>query len=330
MDSVNSSNSPISFINSDLLGQMRSKNFLKVLARSFDKYLHDQSSNPTEDEMDNQSQPDALPNPVEEEIDVNDSRYAPLAVWLQAQANDRVVCTFKDIEAIIQDDLPPSARQHRNWWANDSVSHAQSIQWLEAGWRVSSVNMSTEQVVFSRMGDRQSKYINFFSQLQEKLQTIDELTIKPQTNPQGRHWFTLLVGPKNDADSQPIWMVFSFARKSRFRIEIYISEQEQTHNKLIFDLLCSQKDEIESAFGAEMSWERLDGKSSSRIAYYRANSSITDDNEALAHMQDWAIEVLPRFYNALSERFMAAKWQIQSLKNTGESYSDSEGKKPES
>ena len=271
---------------------------------------------------------DTTLNPTEEEIDNNDSRYAPLAVWLQGQMSDRVTCTFKDIETIIQDELPPSARQHRNWWANDSVSHAQSIQWLEAGWRVSSVNMSTERVVFSRMGDRQSKYIDFFSQLQEKLQTIDELAIKPQTNPQGRHWFVLLVGPsskgKKTLGYKPPWIVFSFARKSRFRIETYINEREQKHNKPIFDLLHSQKNEIEAEFGAELSWERLDGKAGSRIAYYRPNSSITDDEETLAQIQDWAIKILPKFYNVLSERFIAAKRQIAPVQNTEDSSSKGE------
>ncbi|MEM9121026.1 MAG: DUF4268 domain-containing protein [Cyanobacteria bacterium P01_F01_bin.56] len=267
-------------------------------------------------------------NPTEEEIDHNDSRYAPLAVWLQSQMSDRITCTFKEIEIVIQDELPPSARQHRNWWANDSVSHAQSIQWLEAGWRVSSVNMSTERVVFSRMGDRQSKYIDFFSQLQEKLQTIDELAIKPQTNPQGRHWFVLFVGPsskgKKPLGYKPPWIVFSFARKSRFRIETYINEREQKHNKPIFDLLQSQKNEIEAEFGAELSWERLDGKAGSRIAYYRPNSSITDDEETLAQIQDWAIKILPKFYNVLSERFIAAKRQIAPVKNAEDSSSEGE------
>ncbi|MFG6097362.1 DUF4268 domain-containing protein [Leptothoe sp. ISB3NOV94-8A] len=258
---------------------------------------------------------DGTLNPTDEEIDENESRYAPLAVWLQTQMSDRVTCTFKEIENIIQDELPPSARQHRNWWANDSVSHVQSIQWLEAGWRVSSVNMSTERVVFSRMGDRQSKYIDFFSQLQEKLQASEELNIKPQTNPQGRHWFVLLVGPKNGAAYIPPWIVFSFARRSRFRIETYINEREKKHNKPIFDLLYSKKKEIEADFGTELSWERLDGKAGSRIAYYRANSSITDDDETLAQIQDWAIQILPKFHNALSERFLGAKRQVAAVKN---------------
>ena len=251
-------------------------------------------------------------NPTEEEVEANESRYAPLAIWLQSQEADRVTCTFKEIETIIQDELPPSARQNRSWWANDSVGHTQSIQWLEAGWRVSSVNMSIERVVFSRMGDRQSAYIDFFSQLQARLQSVELLSIKPQTNPQGRHWFVLQVGPKNSVGYKPPWIIFSFARRSRFRIETYINEREQSHNKQIFDQLYAQRTEIETEFGAELSWERLNDKHGSRIAYYRPDSSITDSEEVLTQIQAWAIDVLPKFYSALTEKFSAARKQITS------------------
>ena len=156
-------------------------------------------------------------------IEANDSRYALIAIWLQAQDADRIVCTFKDIETLIKDELPPSARKHRNWWANDSVSHVQSAQWLEVGWRVSSVNMATERVVFSIMGDRRKKYIDFFSQLQVKLQTIEDLTVMPQGNLQGRSWQTFAISPKGEDSVKPPPIGFSFARRSRLRIEIYIS-----------------------------------------------------------------------------------------------------------
>ncbi len=250
---------------------------------------------------------DQLNNQLEEEPEANDSRYAPLAIWLQAKEPDRVTCTFKEVEAIIQDELPPSARQHRNWWANDTVSHVQSAQWLEVGWRVSSVNMSTERVVFSRMGDRQSAYIEFFNQLQAKLQSIQNLSVQPQNNPQGRNWLELAVSSKGDSSDEPSYINFAFTRRSRFRIDIYINEREQKQNKQIFDQLQDQKTEIEAEFGAALSWERLNHRHGSRIAYYRLNSSITDNTEALDTIQTWAIEMLPMFYAALSDRFIAAQ-----------------------
>lgn len=250
-----------------------------------------------------------LPNlsPAEEIIDANDSRYAPLAIWLQAQESDRVICTFKEIETLIQDELPPSARRHRNWWANDTVSHVQSAQWLEVGWRVSSINMSTERVVFSIMGDRRKAYIDFFSQLQVKLQATEGLTVVLQGNLQGRSWVGFAISPKGNESVKPPHIGFSFARRSRLRIEIYISEVEQSQTKQLFDRLYKQKAEIEAEFGEALSWEKLDRRHSSRIAYYRPDSSITDDAEKLEEIQQWAVATLPKFYAVLSDRFIAAR-----------------------
>ena len=250
-------------------------------------------------------------NPPAEELEANDSRYAPLAIWLQAQEEDRVTCTFKEIETIIlQEDLPPSARQHRNWWANDTVSHTQSAQWIEVGWRVSSVNMSTERVVFSRMGDRQSAHIDFFTHLQARLQTIEGLSISAQSTPQGRHWLELTVSPKNYDTIEPFHLTFAFNRRSRFRIDTFINEGGRGQNKQIFDQLQAQKAEIETKFGAVLTWEELHHRRGYRIAYYRSDSAVTDTPENLNQIQDWAVEVLPRFYNALSDRFAAAKKKL--------------------
>lgn len=244
---------------------------------------------------------------LEEELEANDSRYAPLAIWLQAQEEDTVTCTFKEVEGIIQDELPPSARQHRNWWANDTVSHVQSAQWLEVGWRVSSVNMSTERVVFSIMGDRRKAYLDFFNQLRVKLQAIEGLTVTPQGHLQGRSYLTFAITLKGDESIKPPPICFSFARRSRLRIEIYISGIEQSQTKQLFDRLYDQKTEIEAELGEALSWEKLDHRYSSRIAYYRPDSSITDDAEKLAEIQQWAVETLPKFYSALSDRFIAAQ-----------------------
>ncbi|MGB3292353.1 MAG: DUF4268 domain-containing protein, partial [Phormidesmis sp.] len=242
-----------------------------------------------------------------EELEADDSRYAPLAIWLQQQETDRVTRTFKEIETIIDDELPPSAYNNRSWWANDSVGHVQSKQWLDVDWRVSSVNMSAERVVFSRMGDRQSAYIDFFSRLQAKLQCIEGLSVIPQNNQQGRHWLVLALSPKNSDSIKPPHVIFTFARRSRFRIESYINERERSQNKQIFDRLQSQKTEIEAEFGAPLAWERLNHRHGSRIAYYRPDSAITDDAEKLKKIQEWAIETLPKFYAVLSDRFITAQ-----------------------
>jgi len=247
--------------------------------------------------------------PPAEEIGPADSRSAPLAIWLQNQEQNKLSLSFEEIEVIIQDTLPASARKHRNWWANDTVSHSQSQQWIEAGWRVSNVNMSEKRVIFSRAGERQIAYVNFFSALRPKLESIPRLSVKPMTNSQGRHWFTFEVS----AENYPATVhVLSFARGSRLRLELYIDVSDRDRNKRILDYLQAQQSDIEADFGAPLNWERLIGKRSARVAVYRENSSIIDTPENLEEMQTWLIETLPRFYKALAQRFQTALQATQA------------------
>jgi len=239
--------------------------------------------------------------PINRNINLNESRYAPLAGWLDFEAREgreKIPLTFEEIEKIIDDKLPPSARQHRNWWANDSVSHTQSQQWLDVGWRVSSINFSEERVVFSLMSDRQSAYVSFFNDLQSKLHSIDNLTVKPAMNLQGRSWLSVEV---SSAEFPEItWIGFSFARKSRFRIESYIDTGDQSQNKCIFDNLYNYKAGIETKLGEPLSWERLDSRKASRVALYQEKASIMNTPEDLAKLQDWSAKMMVRFYWAIA------------------------------
>lgn len=241
--------------------------------------------------------------PPIEAISSSESRYARLADWLQNQMHNKVILSFENIESIIEGTLPPSARKHRSWWANDSVSHSQSQQWIEAGWRASSVNMSEERAVFTRIDERQAAYINFFSELSPRLASIPNLSIKPFTNPQGRHWFAFEIS----SDDYPSNVyALSFARGSRLRLELFIDVGNRSHNNRIFSYLQVFQAKIEADFGAPLSWEGLMGKQGARVAVYRAFSSVTDSHENWKDMQNWVVETLPRFYKALSKSFIEA------------------------
>jgi CBS domain-containing protein len=93
---------------------------------------------------------------TEELVRSSESRYGRLALFLQEQPAgwDTLQLTFNDIEAIIDGELPASAREHRAWWANDST-HAQALQWLRVGWRTATINMTDGKVIFTRTPDGQ-------------------------------------------------------------------------------------------------------------------------------------------------------------------------------
>jgi CBS domain-containing protein len=81
-----------------------------------------------------------------------ENRYNLLAQFLRDQdaQTGQLILQFSRIKDIIGAKLPPYARKIRTFWANDSVSHVQSQQWLQAGWKVESVDLQRERVTFAR------------------------------------------------------------------------------------------------------------------------------------------------------------------------------------
>lgn len=237
--------------------------------------------------------------PIAEEMMPTDSMYLPLALYLQALKEERRRLTFQEIEAILGKELPDSAREHRSWWANDSTSHVQSQQWLDAGWRISYVNMSEGAVTFARIIEREKSYIDFFSSLLTQLRTQAPFTVR-DASPMGVSWMNVLLLPRNGG-GQVGSLTFSFARGDRFRVEFYFDTGNQRKNKNVFDKLFKQKAEIETALGETLSWERLDSRRASRIALYHPGS-IYNGEEQLAQLQAWAVNAMIRFEQAIAEK----------------------------
>ena len=80
-------------------------------------------------------------------------KYAPLEEFLRSSGTDEITLAFKEIEAILGQPLPRSARDHRPWWSNptDIRSTSQQSAWLNAGYRVASVSLGiTGWVRFER------------------------------------------------------------------------------------------------------------------------------------------------------------------------------------
>ncbi len=233
-----------------------------------------------------------------EESSTREGKYAPLAAWLQARPADQdtVRLTFQEVEAIIEADLPASARAHRSWWANDPVSRVHSQQWLNAGWRTSRVDVTEERVTFSRITEQKRAYIEFFSGLMNELRNSTDLRVR-EVRPDGRSWHHVARLP--DEKPYPVFLAFAFTRQKRFRVELYIDTEDGERNESIFDHLYKHRDEIEAAVDQTVSWERLEGKRACRIALYR-DGSISDDEGTLEEVRSWAVPTMIRFREVLS------------------------------
>jgi len=76
--------------------------------------------------------------------------YKPLERYLSSLAG-RTLSHSRSLNALGSsvDKLPRSAFLYRQWWANDK-RHVHAIAWLLSGWRVQSVNLASQSVVFVR------------------------------------------------------------------------------------------------------------------------------------------------------------------------------------
>ena len=78
------------------------------------------------------------------------TRYRRLAQHLAAQRGAEVHLSFTEIESVSGYVLPPSARRHRPWWANDQ-SHGEATAWLSEGWQATAVSLDAEHVTYRRL-----------------------------------------------------------------------------------------------------------------------------------------------------------------------------------
>ena len=71
------------------------------------------------------------------------SKYDPLQTYLARNEGSQCTLSFAEIERIIGTTLPRSAREYREWWANqvDTKNRPQAKAWQDAGWEVRSVQL---------------------------------------------------------------------------------------------------------------------------------------------------------------------------------------------
>ncbi len=81
------------------------------------------------------------------------AKYDPLTAFLQRQSSDKdmIRMSFQRLEEIIDGPLPPGAHYDRTWWGNTvNQTRVQAHAWLNAVWKVESVDLAGELVTFVR------------------------------------------------------------------------------------------------------------------------------------------------------------------------------------
>ncbi len=80
-------------------------------------------------------------------------KYTPLSNYLKniPASQKEITLTFARIEEILCDKLPRSSGQYTAWWNNElEGAHVQAHGWMDAGWRVDTVNLAKGWVRFIR------------------------------------------------------------------------------------------------------------------------------------------------------------------------------------
>lgn len=78
-------------------------------------------------------------------------KYAPLQRHLSHVDEESVTLSFARVEEILGARLPASATTHLAWWGNETRGrHVQARAWMNAGWRVTNVNMERRSVTFGK------------------------------------------------------------------------------------------------------------------------------------------------------------------------------------
>lgn len=224
-------------------------------------------------------------------VSSNSGKYAPLYGWFSERppSQERLTLSFEQVEQLIGDTLPDSARSHRAWWANDSVGHAQSQAWLSAGWRVSDFDLAQGQVTFERANA--AKYQVFFGDVLTRARKLYP-TMVPELTAGPRSFLVFTSGFKG------LRYGWSFTRGNIFRIELYCDTGDKKLNEQILDELMQHQKEIEGKLETPLSWERLENRRACRIAWEHPGT-ISASPKELEELKTWAVESLPLFIETM-------------------------------
>ncbi len=80
-------------------------------------------------------------------------KYMPLEIYLSdlPKSTREITLTFEQIEKILAGKLPPSAYEDRRWWDHETEgNHVNKRSWLNAGWKVESLDVNAKWVKFVR------------------------------------------------------------------------------------------------------------------------------------------------------------------------------------
>jgi hypothetical protein len=199
--------------------------------------------------------------------------------------------------------------------------HVRAIQWLNettpdniafylvrlAAYRISGseaaaplfttiVGPSAETKSFGKekkeLAERQLLRLKFWEQLLDRAKQRGVL-YHAQRSPNKDSWISAGAGVQSGVSfNYVVWAA------DETGVELYLNTKDKSENKRIFDLLYEKKGDIEQAFGAPLSWERLDDKNASRVQFVLKEGGLRDETKWQS-IQDAMIGAMDRLVKAV-------------------------------
>lgn len=157
-----------------------------------------------------------------------------------------------------------------------------------------------EQIERQERAERYGIRRKFWQQL--LLLSNKQSNLHANISPSEHHWIGASSGIRG--------LNFNYVvRQDEGTVELYIDRgaEEAEENKRIFDWLNARKEQIERAFGSELSWQRLNDKRSCRIAHTLTSGGWRSDESKWPDIQKPMVESMSKLEKALRPQLNAWK-----------------------
>ena len=165
-----------------------------------------------------------------------------------------------------------------------------------------SAKEADEKVTEQELKNRHKIRLGFWEQALEAFKN-SQCDLFDNINPTKDHWLNAGSGVR----SCPYTLIFG---TKEARVELGLNRTSAEENKFIYDYLASQKENIESAFGSQLEWLRLDEKKASRVQYSQNVQGY--ERDSWPEIIDWMITHMIKLEKATKQYLSQANSQIKN------------------
>lgn len=146
---------------------------------------------------------------------------------------------------------------------------------------------SQERAARQEHGPRAERNIRFWASLLERANRV--LPLHRNISPSRENWLSASMGGV---------LYLYVTAHGKGRVELCLETGTKEENEALFDHLHANRSQIETSFGGEFKWRRLDGKKSSRIAARVEGGSVLDEG-TWPSLQDAMVDAMRRMEAAV-------------------------------